>query len=423
MAHCWPSRASIGRINSSIGSTRRLLAASRTAAKITPRHITAATRFLLDDWLIDVTTDLAGKMVLLAVALSIIERALLPERPAYFITAGRRGGGKTTAILMTVAGVTGRMPPAAAWSLSEEERRKALFAYLCQAIDVLVWDNIPRGLAISCPSIEKSLTTATYSDRVLGVTEFRVAPATTIQLFDGNSITPFGDLASRVLSVWLNVDRPDPENRIVVHSDPVGWTLAHRGKILRALYTILLGNPRFAGGEQEPEKTRFRRWWHLVGAPLEHAAGLLVAERDTLREATWKPAHKLAEPLDFVAQFRVFEDSDDQGNALAGLLGLLDELWSRAAYPDGFRADQVAERALDNGLGLDANAQELRGLLDVVGPRPLVAVTGHSVGHRLRLVLDNPALVGSEVLILRKRANRGGGHLPGLYQIERKRQP
>ena len=91
--------------------------------------------------------------------------------------------------------------------------------------------------------------------------------------------------------------------------------------------------------------------------------------------------------------------------------------------PDGFRADQVAARMLDNGMGLDGAAQELRGLLDVLGGRPLNAVTGHSVGHRLRLVVDNPALVGSEVLILRKRAQRGGKHLPAVYLIERRKQP
>ena len=129
-------------------------------------------------------------------------------------------------------------------------------------------------------------------------------------------------------------------------------------------------------------------------------------------------------PLDFVEQFRVFEDNDDQGSALAGLLQLLDTLWPHVRYPDGFRADQVAERTLNYGLPPDDIAQELRGLLDVVGSRPLNAVSGYTVGQRLRLVVDNPAVTGSEVLILRKRAARGGKHLPGVYLIEeRRKQP
>ena len=225
------------------------------------------------------------------------------------------------------------------------------------------------------------------------------------------------------LSVWLDVDRPDPENRNVIHSDPVGWTLAHRGKILRALYTILLGNPRFAGGEQEPEKTRFRRWWHLVGAALEHAAGLLGGGAGYISAGPWKPAHKLAEPLDFVEQFRVFEDNDDQGNALAGLLRPARRRYGRARLSR--RVPRRPGRQPDAGqrAGLDDIAQELRGLLDYVGMRPLGR--GHRTFCRQSAAAgaDNPAIAGSEVLILRKRANPGGGHLPGLYLIERRRQP
>ena len=42
-----------------------------------------------------------------------------------------------------------------------------------RGVPAVVWDNIPRGSAISCPSIEKSLTAAVYSDRVLGQTGTR----------------------------------------------------------------------------------------------------------------------------------------------------------------------------------------------------------------------------------------------------------
>ena len=59
-----------------------------------------------------------------------MERALLPQRPAFFITAGQRGGGKTTTIHMISMAVLGMPAAAAAWSPSEEERRKALLAYL-----------------------------------------------------------------------------------------------------------------------------------------------------------------------------------------------------------------------------------------------------------------------------------------------------
>jgi len=80
-------------------------------------------RFLADDWLIDVATDYEGKCILIALALTILERLLLPERPAFIVTAGQRGGGKTTAVHLISLAVLGHRAAAVAWSTSEEERR------------------------------------------------------------------------------------------------------------------------------------------------------------------------------------------------------------------------------------------------------------------------------------------------------------
>ena len=62
--------------------------------------VTDALAFLMDTWLCDVATDDVGKCILIAAALTLIERSLLPDRPVFFVTAGRRGGGKTTALIM-----------------------------------------------------------------------------------------------------------------------------------------------------------------------------------------------------------------------------------------------------------------------------------------------------------------------------------
>ena len=218
---------------------------------ITDAEVVEALRFLMDEWLCDVATGFAGRVVLLAYALTIIERVLLPERPAFFVTAGQRGGGKTTVITMVVAAVLGRRPPAAAWSPSAEERRKALLAYLGEGVATLVWDNIERGTAISCPSIEKALTAAEFTDRVLGVSRSATVPSTTVLAFTGNNIAPKGDMASRSLVCRLEVDRPDPENRAFRHPDPVGWTLRQpRPDPARALHPAALepAGPGGAGG-------------------------------------------------------------------------------------------------------------------------------------------------------------------------------
>lgn len=97
--------------------------------------------------------------------------------------------------------LTGIRPAASAWSSNEEERRKALLSYFMYGVPYILWDNIPRGLAISCPHIERSCTAAFYADRKLGVSEMVATAAATIHLFTGNNITPRGDLTSRSLNI------------------------------------------------------------------------------------------------------------------------------------------------------------------------------------------------------------------------------
>ncbi|HLQ44973.1 MAG TPA: hypothetical protein VK137_09615, partial [Planctomycetaceae bacterium] len=180
-----------------------------SVAECTPDAIRAAMNFLTDDWLADVATDYRGKCTLTTAAMSIIERTELPMRVAYSITAGQPASGKTTTINMASVGVLGILAAAAAWSQNREERRKAIFACLSAGPALVVWDNIPNGTSFSCPTIEASLTSAKISDRVLGETDWRTVPATTIHVFTGNNIYPKGDLASRTLSIRLNVDLLD----------------------------------------------------------------------------------------------------------------------------------------------------------------------------------------------------------------------
>ena len=149
----------------------RLMAMLPTGDECDDEAVQEALTFLTDTWLCDVATDYTGKCILIAAVLTLIERSLLPDRPVFFVTAGRRGGGKTTTLVMLLMAVTGVRPSAAAWSPNEEERRKALLAYLMEALPAIIWDNIPRGTQISCPHIERSCTTAFYSDRRLGVSE------------------------------------------------------------------------------------------------------------------------------------------------------------------------------------------------------------------------------------------------------------
>lgn len=351
-----------------------------------------AMRFLTDDWLCDVATDYAGKCTLIAAALTIIERSLLPDRPAFFVTAGRRGGGKTTTLTMLILAVTGIMPAAAAWSTNEEERRKALLSYFLSGVAYILWDNIARGSQISCPHIEKSCTAAYYSDRRLGVSEMVATAASSIHFFTGNNIGPRGDLASRSLQIRLAVDRPDPENRAFKHPDVIGWTEANRAEILQALYTILLGNPMLDAPPDAAGRTRFKMWWRLVGAAVEHAA---------------KAA---GQTLDFQKLFLAQEAEGDEDSAsLASALEVLARRWIK------FKASDVA--ALINRENADASLP--LAILDEMRRDSITlrdALYGHvppnfvaspvSVGSQLKAHLDEVVQHGDKTLVLRGKKDR-----------------
>jgi hypothetical protein len=345
-----------------------------------------AMKFLCETWLGDVATDWRGKCTIIAAALTLIERSLLDERPAFFVTAGRRGSGKTTLLIMLIVAATGVKPAASAWSNNEEERRKALLSYFLSGVPYILWDNIARGSQISCPHVERSCTAKFYIDRKLGVSEAVATAASTIHFFTGNNISARGDLASRSLQIRLTVDRLDPENREFNHPDPVGWTEDNRAEILRALYTLLLGNPQLKTGHDAPGKTRFKMWWRLVGSAVEHAAKLHAP----------KPVKGAApEEIDFQNLFLNQEAEEDEDTvSLVEVLTVLAERW-----PEGFHATDIAQ--LINGVSIDPDVLALREFL-YPGATPHFAVAPRSVGKRLAAHVDEPVKSGECTLILRK---------------------
>jgi hypothetical protein len=310
----------------------------------TPSAVGKAMRFLADEWLADVAADYAGKCTIIAATIMILERALLPERPVIFVTAGHRGGGKTTTLKLIIMAAVGLPAAGAAWSNDPEERRKALFSYLDLGLEYLIWDNIAKGSKISCPSIEKACTIEFYTDRVLGISAAKTVATYTIQFFTGNNIAPRGDLASRALMVRLSVDRVDPENRPFKHLDPVEWTNDHRGQILASLYTILLGNPRRSQkkSQREPEPTRFKVWWDMIGSAVEFAAEQhLKLVNDEKQWFVYEPTHE-PEPteVDFKSMFLDSEDDEEQSSSLAEVLDVLRRKWPNGAL---FQASDVVK--------------------------------------------------------------------------------
>jgi hypothetical protein len=330
-------------------------------------------------------------------AMTLIERALLPERPAFFVTAGQRGGGKTTLVNMITLAALGRRAAAAGWSDNGEERKKALFSYLRQSVACVVWDNIPRGAAISCPHIEAALTASDISDRVLGVSRVETVPSTTVQIFTGNSITPRSDMASRSLMLALNVNRPDPENRAFEHPDPLDWTQANRPKIVRALYTLLIAGTQNRPKQQEA-RTRFKTWWNFVGWPMEYAAGLIGVT------------------VNCTELMRAGEVGDEEASAASAALTIMREIWG----DDAFTAmDVVKAMTLETHLE-DADTAKAEALADALGElvgKRLDKPTGYSIGKLFQKRLTGrPAWIGNGQVVATLKKSEG--HNANTYRID-----
>jgi hypothetical protein len=380
-----------------------LLRACLPSTSPTEQDTREALQFLLRDWLVDVALDDGGKCVAIMAALTLIERALLPQRPAFFVIAPQRGGGKTTLVNMITLAVLGRQAAAATWSNDAEERKKALFSYLRRGVACIAWDNIARGSAISCPHIEKALTAAQISDRVLGISRVETVPSTTVQIFTGNAIAPRGDTASRSLMMALNVDRPDPENRAFEHPDPLGWTKAHRGQIVRALYTLLVAGSLNRPANQD-EKTRFKVWWGLVGWPMEYAADLLGIS------------------LDCTELMRVGEAGDEEAAATSAALKILRECWAEEQFSakDVVKLIEVKDIRGGEPAAPDpiekARAEALADALGELHGRRLDKLTAHRIGKLFqKRLVGRPALMeDGQIATLRKTE----GHNANTYRVE-----
>jgi hypothetical protein len=366
----------------------------------TEEEVREALRWLLDEWLVDVNADLTSKLLVIMLCLSLIERVLLKERPAWFVRAGHRGGGKTTLVHMIIMAIFGRMAAAAAWSDNEEERRKALFSYLRQGVAALCWDNIPRGAQISSACIEKALTSPEVSDRVLGESVFETAPSGTVQIFSGNNIGPKGDMVSRSFNIVIAVDRPDPENRDFVHPDPIDWTTQHRRQILSCLYTILIyGCQNRPAGQVA--KTRFKDWWSLCGWPVEHAATLI------------------GESIDCVSLLKAGESDDEETAAAAIMLSALCDEFGGRPFGAGEIVKLIEAGTPSFGKHVEPEAQEIaEHLLDAFSEllgrqldRPTAGTVGKLLNNRL---VDRPTFINASTVAMLKKFTE---HNTGYYEV------
>jgi putative DNA primase/helicase len=214
------------------------------------------------------------KSVALALALTAMVRRSLPAAPLGAITAPVMASGKT--LLADLIAILASGVPAPAMQLPEtdEEAKKVALSILMMGDPVVLIDNIERPLQGDW--LCTTLTSESFSGRVLGATQMVHLPTCTLWLATGNQLTIAGDLRTRALLCRIDPQMEKPEQRAFT-TDIRVWFTEHRPKLVAAGLTIM--RAFIVSGEKAKDHVkpwgRFDAWSDLVRAPL-----VWLGERD-----------------------------------------------------------------------------------------------------------------------------------------------
>jgi hypothetical protein len=189
----------------------------------------------------------------LAGVLSPLVRSAIGNAPApmFLITASNRGAGKTKLAQLAAIIATGGKVGVGTYSPKDPgEWGKKLTAYVRGAEPVVILDNLPAE--IGDEALDRLLTSSTWKDRVLGVSEAPPMPVVSTWWGTGNNTEARSDSIRRMLPIRLEVKTERPEDREdFKRSELEPFAQQYAATYLGAALTIL-------------------RAWHCAGRPQRH---------------------------------------------------------------------------------------------------------------------------------------------------------
>lgn len=177
----------------------------------------------------------------LAALCSPLVKAAIGNAPAPLvcISAASPGTGKTLLTKLIARIVTGADAEVRSYNPKDPaEHQKRITSFVRSAALVNVFDNI-NG-AIGDETLDRLITSSTWSDRQLGASEAPPVPVVGTWLATGNNIEPVGDTVRRVLMVRIEVDTERPQEKTGFRiADIEAHVSQHRAELLSAALTIL----------------------------------------------------------------------------------------------------------------------------------------------------------------------------------------
>ncbi|GKQ37380.1 bifunctional DNA primase/polymerase [Streptomyces sp. A012304] len=243
----------------------------RLQPQVTAESVQRAKDIVLGQMLADFPfVDDSDRAQYLGALLSPIIRPYVPgPTPLVLITSTSQASGKT--LLKDAFGYVYGLAETP-WPENDAELRKSITAKLWDCGDpVIAMDNLPNGSVIRSAILSSLLTSAKWSDRLLGSTTSITMPNDRLWVLTGNNIRTAGDNARRTLWVRLDPNCPNPDQRDnFTVGDLRAWLEQNASTVVAALVTMVRGWLAAGANTINTRMGDYSRWASVMAGILDY---------------------------------------------------------------------------------------------------------------------------------------------------------
>ncbi len=208
----------------------------------------------------------ADRAAALCAILTSTIRGSLPLAPAFSISASSSGSGKSYLASVVCPFAGPGEPLNVSYPTTNEEATKLCLSMGFTQPATVLFDDMPTDW-LPLGAMNKLLTSATISERVLGTNKMATVLSNAMVIGTGNNIRPIRDMARRVVSVYLLPKKSITELRYTTR--PAEMVRANRSHYVGLGLTIIrawiaAGSPRC----DVPDIASFGTWSDLCRQPL-----------------------------------------------------------------------------------------------------------------------------------------------------------
>jgi hypothetical protein len=187
--------------------------------------------------------------------------------PLHLFEKPSPGTGATLLVDVLSLPMTGRPIPAMTEGRDEDEWRKRITAKLRSGSSFILIDNLRRRL--DSAAMSAGITSTTWEDRILGVSEMARLPVRCVWVATGNNPTVSTEIARRTVRIRMDAKLDRPWLRSGFRHDSLHkWTLDNRGLLVWAALTLVRAWIAAGRPVGETKLGMFECWSEVMGGIL-----------------------------------------------------------------------------------------------------------------------------------------------------------